>query len=752
MKIYITLLLILIAFIISTVPDGYKLVWSDEFDKGSIDTSKWDFDIGGDGWNNNELQFYTSRRENAFIENNQLHIRARKEQYEGREYTSARLKTQGKFEFKYGYVEAKIALPKLLNGMRPSFQMLGSNINSEGWPKCGEIDIFETFNEENIVYATCKWTSNGFAKYGLRSGWIDLTQFHTYSLYWDEAFMRVSVDNNQIFEIYIKNGEGNTWAYHNNFFLVLLLNTGGDLQGLHINDNKLPADMIVDYVRVYQNIPSTPTNQNQNPTIPGSGSGEIKSAVPRDHKLVWSDEFDKGSIDTSKWDFDIGVYDWDKSELQYYTSRKENAFVENNQLHIRAIKGKYEGKDYTSASLKTRGKFDFKYGYVEARIAVPRLSGIRPVFKILGTTINTEGWPKCGEVGIFETINEENIAHATCRWESNGFAQYGLTSGYIDVTQFHNYGLLWNEESVKVFVDKDKIYEMDIRGVPTFRKDFFIVLNLAVGGNWPGFNIDNNKLPADMVVDYVRVYKVDKTSPYYDSIVPDGYNLVWNDEFDKGSIDTSKWNFETGGHGWGNNELQFYTSRGENAFIENNQLHIRARKENYGGREFTSARLRTQGKFEFKYGFVEARIAVPTFIGACPAFWILGSNIDTVGWPRCGEIDILETINEENFIYNTVHWEFNGYTKYGLRTDYIDITKFHTYSLLWDEEILRIFIDKRQTFEMSIKDGASYNWAFHKNFYIILNIAMGGNWQGWHIDTNKLPADMVVDFVRVFQK
>ena len=96
--------------------------------------------------------------------------------------------------------------------------------------------------------------------------------------------------------------------------------------------------------------------------------------------------------------------------------------------------------------------------------------------------------------------------------------------------------------------------------------------------------------------------------------------------------------------------------------------------------------------------------------------------------------------------------DYNGYTKYGLRTDYIDVTQFHIYSVLWDEEMIRIYVDNRQTFEMSIKDGASYNWAFHNNFYIILNIAMGGNWQGWNIDVNKLPADMVIDYIRVFQK
>ena len=145
MKFYITLLLTLLASIISGVPGGYRLIWSDEFDRGYIDGSKWGFDIGGNGWGNNELQYYTSRWENAYVSDNLLHIRAVRGYYEGRDYTSARLLTKGKFDFKYGYVEARIALPRL-SGIWPAFWMLGANIDAVGWPSCGEIDILEAVN------------------------------------------------------------------------------------------------------------------------------------------------------------------------------------------------------------------------------------------------------------------------------------------------------------------------------------------------------------------------------------------------------------------------------------------------------------------------------------------------------------------------------------------------------------------------------------------------------------------------------
>ena len=127
--------------------------------------------------------------------------------------------------------------------------------------------------------------------------------------------------------------------------------------------------------------------------------------------------------------------------------------------------------------------------------------------------------------------------------------------------------------------------------------------------------------------------------------VPDGYKLVWSDEFEGSSIDNSKWTYDLGGNGWGNNELECYTNRADNAYVADGMLHIKALKESYQGSQYTSARMKTKGLFEFQYGYVEARIALPAFPGIWPAFWMLGQNIDQVSWPACGEIDILEAIN-----------------------------------------------------------------------------------------------------------
>lgn len=252
---------------------GSQLVWSDEFNGSALDTSKWGYEIGGSGWGNNELQYYTNRTDNAYVSNGALHIRAKKEAYGGKSYTSARLNTNGKFTFQYGYVEARLALPSN-QGIWPAFWMLGANIGSVGWPACGEIDIMEAINAENRTYATCHWNCNGHADFGKASGYFDITQFHTYGLQWDNQYIRMFVDGNKIYEMYIGNNTGDTEEFHRPFYLLLNVAVGGNWPGFAINDSAFPQEMKVDYVRVYQENPSYNSSSSNNvDTNTGSNSG-----------------------------------------------------------------------------------------------------------------------------------------------------------------------------------------------------------------------------------------------------------------------------------------------------------------------------------------------------------------------------------------------------------------------------------------------------------------------------------------------
>ena len=232
---------------------------------------------------------------------------------------------------------------------------------------------------------------------------------------------------------------------------------------------------------------------------------------------------------------------------------------------------------------------------------------------------------------------------------------------------------------------------------------------------------------------------------------------LWHDEFD--FVDTTQWSFETGASGWGNNEWQYYTNRSENAFVQDGVLHIRANKEDYEGVQYTSARMTTKGKFSFTYGTIEARIALPTGNGIWPAFWMLGENIDAVSWPACGEIDIIEAVNDENVVYGTNHWQYEGgHAQYGNSTkDYygtskvLDITQFHNYKMVWNEKLIAMYVDDFKYQEIAIENAKDGLEAFHKPQFLILNVAVAGNWPGFDVDDAQFPNEMLVDYIRVLK-
>jgi len=236
-----------------------------------------------------------------------------------------------------------------------------------------------------------------------------------------------------------------------------------------------------------------------------------------------------------------------------------------------------------------------------------------------------------------------------------------------------------------------------------------------------------------------------------------GMSLAWSDEFDGPNIDMTNWTFEVGGGGWGNNELQYYTN-GDNAYIEEGNLIIEAKREFIGGREYSSSRMITKEKREFQYGRVDIRAAVPTGKGCWPALWMLGQNFsgeNGVGWPYCGEIDIMELVGHEpNKVLGTVHWDdsTNGWVKYGGETTLSSGTfsdEFHVFTITWDSQKIRWYMNDVQYHVININ--GSELTEFHQNFYFIFNVAVGGNLPGSPDATTNFPQKMIVDYVRVFQ-
>ncbi len=225
------------------------------------------------------------------------------------------------------------------------------------------------------------------------------------------------------------------------------------------------------------------------------------------------------------------------------------------------------------------------------------------------------------------------------------------------------------------------------------------------------------------------------------------YQLVWSDEFNETTIDTAIWNFEIGGSGWGNHEQEYYQP--QNAGIENGKLVITARKEKVGDNNYTSTRMTTMGKKEFQYGKIEARIKIPVGQGFWPAFWMLGSNIQQVDWPACGETDIMEHINTDSIIYGTLHWDDNGHQQSGGKIISTP-SEYHVYSVEWNKDAIKWFVDDKQYHEVKINTNATTE--FHQPFFILLNFAVGGDWPGQQVDVSLLPAKMYVDYVRVYQE
>jgi len=263
-----------------------------------------------------------------------------------------------------------------------------------------------------------------------------------------------------------------------------------------------------------------------------------------------------------------------------------------------------------------------------------------------------------------------------------------------------------------------------------------IQLTIQVGDDVPGFNPDGYVTPLSY----------------------DGMSLIWQDEFTGNGLNQASWNFETGtgNGGWGNNELQYY--RSENTTVADGYLVIEARKESFEGSAYTSSRLTTQSKFNFKHGRVDIRAILPEGQGIWPALWMLGKNITNVGWPACGEIDIMELVGHQpSVVHGTIHfgppWPNNQYngSSFSLSSGKFK-DEFYVFSLIWSENKIEWYVNDELYITKTPADTNGFNYPFNEEFFFIFNIAVGGNWPGSPNGSTQFPQQMVVDYIRVFQE
>jgi len=246
--------------------------------------------------------------------------------------------------------------------------------------------------------------------------------------------------------------------------------------------------------------------------------------------------------------------------------------------------------------------------------------------------------------------------------------------------------------------------------------------------------------------------------------------IIWQDEFDGPagtSFDRAKWTADSGGGGFGNQEREFYTTRPDNVALDGSgHLVITARAESaatrdtcwYGKCLYTSTRLKTQGRFDHAYGRIEARIKIPRGQGMWPAFWLLGANIGTAGWPQCGEIDVMENIGREpRIVHGTAHGPgYSGANGIGRADTLVGAAfadDFHVYAIEWHPQEIRWFVDGHEYHRLTPTDlPPGTSWVFDQSFFVILNLAVGGGWPGDPDSTTTFPQQMIVDYVRVYGK
>ena len=365
---------------------------------------------------------------------------------------------------------------------------------------------------------------------------------------------------------------------------------------------------------------------------------------------------------------------------------------------------------------------------------------------MLGANYDEIGWPRCGEIDILRSKDTERRVYSSLHLlddKDNTYKEIGNGKGIDNINEFHIYSLIWTKDEIIMSVDQEEIYKVEQKNLNTtsFNNPFYLILNLAVGGNCPDKRVDIDAFPLEMIIDYIKIYQETENYKYL------GKHLIFYDDFDGEELDRTKWAYDigTGQNGWGTGQKQYYTNRKDNIFLSNSNLIIRAIKENYMGCNYTSGKITTKYNMKYGYGVLETKIKFPSVDGVSPGLWLSGLFNNNV-WPKCGEIDALIGKDNNNKLISGCTWGQNK--SYYLTTD-LDITNFNEYSMVWNRDYITIYLDDLEIYQIRIKDGEFE--AFRDLFYLNLNVLVGGTSVDKNIDDSAFPLDMLVDYVKIYQ-
>ena len=423
--------------------------------------------------------------------------------------------------------------------------------------------------------------------------------------------------------------------------------------------------------------------------------------IPANYSLIFRQNFSSEEDFEANWDYEIGTGTdgWGNQEKQYYRTSKNNCYIKDNQLHIKAIKESILNNKYSSSRIISKTTFNFTYGYIKARIKLPKAKGIWPAFWMLGANIDEVSWPKCGEIDIIEAVNDDDIIFSNAHWLDDGTGQkadYGTKYNINNRDEFHVYELFWDEESIKVFIDEIQTFIIDIKNIKTnaFKKEFFLILNVAVGGNFPGNIIDDSKFPLEMVVDYIEIYQKNHNYKHNPK------NLI----FELAPI-IKPWTFE-------NND---------NIFLKDGIFHL---KDFYA---FYIPKVKDVPCF--KYGEIKMTVSLPDKKGISTKiylfkrdkFYYTNSEIIMLSDIK-GEIAVVTAKDGAHTIISGCEW--NGGTYYKTAKDF-EPNDFIDYVFKWDSKFITIYANDIEIYKIDITPLSDFKDYYY--FVYFLNEKTGSN-------------------------
>ncbi|SES01676.1 glycoside hydrolase family 16 protein [Salipaludibacillus aurantiacus] len=528
-------------------------------------------------------------------------------------------------------------------------------------------------------------------------------------------------------------------------------------------------------------------------------SNEPENSEPN-WQMTWNDEFEGDELDTSKWRIDIGngfynegewIEGWGNNELQSY--QEDNVRVEDGRLILEAreetVSDEHGEYDYTSGKVLTDESFSQAYGRFEASMKLPEGQGYWPAFWMMPQDDVYGGWAASGEIDIMENRGSETnkvgaAIHYGDLWPNNTYSEevYVFPEGQ-STTDFNEYAIEWEPGEIRWYVN-DELYSTKTEwGTANgeypapFDQEFHMILNLAVGGWYGGEPDETTEFPGQVEVEYVRVYEdADAEHPPpgepSDPAEPGEINwqMTWNDEFDGDELDLDKWRIDIGNgfysgdewiEGWGNNESQSYQE--DNVWVEDGRLILEAREETvsdeHGEYDYTSGKVLTDESFSQAYGRFEASMKLPEGQGYWPAFWMMPQDDVYGGWAASGEIDIMENRGSEtNKVGAAIHygdlWPNNTYSA----KDYYfpegqSTTDFNEYAIEWEPGEIRWYVND-ELYSTKTEWGTKYGEypaPFDQEFFMILNLAVGGWYGGEPDETTEFPGRVEVEYVRVYE-